>query len=296
MAALRRRQSRLGGKEIPAHVLQVVRLFDSFVSMGRTVEQLQQAVDAVAAAELDALTDGELDAELVAWSGCGIASTPNSPVAPPAGTCRGCGARTGHGRRGPGCHAPPACRVVRPSGSCVTAGLVAAMPVTAQAWAAGEIGGDHVELLVAAAGGGRAELFARDEAVLVAQCSELTFWQVVKAVQYWCQHADTELDHDGPPPPKPSTLRLHTGFDGIVNGDFHSGPGRRGHRHRGVTTDRTRAVPARSARRDHPQSGPSGWPPLWWRWPCAPTPCPPTGAVPNHCCASWPARPPSNTL
>ena len=101
---------------------------------------------------------------------------------------------------------------------------VTSMPVTAEAWAAGELGADHVDLLAAAAGGGRGQLFARDEAVLVAQCGELTFGQVVKAIQYWCQRADAELDHDGTPPPKPSTLRLHTGFDGTVTGDFQLDP------------------------------------------------------------------------
>ena len=67
-------------------------------------------------------------------------------------------------------------------------------------------------------------MFARDEALLVAQCGELTYGQAVKAVRYWCLRADAELDRDGTPPPKPSTLRLHTGFDGTVTGDFQLDP------------------------------------------------------------------------
>ena len=98
------------------------------------------------------------------------------------------------------------------------------MPATAEAFAAGRIGTDHVDLLARAAGEGRHELFVRDEEMLVAQCVELTFGQVVKAIQYWCQRADAELDHDGTPPPKPGSLRLHTGFDGIVTGDFTLDP------------------------------------------------------------------------
>ena len=43
---------------------------------------------------------------------------------------------------------------------------VAAMPGTAQAWAGGEIGTDHADLLARAAGQGRHQLFARDEAAL----------------------------------------------------------------------------------------------------------------------------------
>ena len=98
------------------------------------------------------------------------------------------------------------------------------MPATAEAFAAGRIGTDHVDLLTRAAGEGRHELFARDEPVLVAQCEELTYGQVVKAIQYWCQRADAELDHDGTPPPKPGSLRMHTGFDGTVTGDFTLDP------------------------------------------------------------------------
>ncbi len=61
---------------------------------------------------------------------------------------------------------------------------VAQMPATTQAWADGEIGTDHVDVLAGAAGGGRADLFARDEALLVSQCAELTFGQAVKAMRY----------------------------------------------------------------------------------------------------------------
>ena len=56
--------------------------------------------------------------------------------------------------------------------------------------------------------------------LLVAQCGELTFGQVVKTVRYWCLRADAELDHDGTPPPKPGSLRIATGFDGTVSGEF----------------------------------------------------------------------------
>ena len=99
-----------------------------------------------------------------------------------------------------------------------------AMPLTAEAFAAGTIGTDHVDLLARAAGEGRHHLFARDEAVLVAQCEELTYGQATKAIQYWCQRADAELDHDGTPPPKPGSLRISTGFDGTVIGDFALDP------------------------------------------------------------------------
>ena len=97
------------------------------------------------------------------------------------------------------------------------------MPVTAQAWAAGESAPTTSTCSPAPPARAR-RVFARDEAMLVAQCEELTFGQAVKTVQYWCQRADAELDRDGPPPAKPTTLRLHTGIDGTVNGDFHLDP------------------------------------------------------------------------
>ena len=101
---------------------------------------------------------------------------------------------------------------------------LATMPLTAEALAAGSIGTDHVDLLARAAGDGRHDLFARDEAVLVIQCEELTYGQATKAIQYWCHRADAELDRDGTPPPKPGSLRISTGFDGGVMGDFALDP------------------------------------------------------------------------
>ena len=98
-----------------------------------------------------------------------------------------------------------------------------AMPATAAAWAAGEIGADHVELLANAASNGRGDLFTRDENVLVDHCLELTWGQLVKAVRYWTFRADTELDRDGSPPP-PISLRISTTFDGTVTGDFTLDP------------------------------------------------------------------------
>jgi hypothetical protein len=97
------------------------------------------------------------------------------------------------------------------------------MPVTAEAWAAGEIGTDHVDLLATAAGSGRGELFARDEAVLVTQCETLTWGDRVKANRYWRHRADTELGRDDGPAPT-AGVRLHEGFDGNVVGDIELDP------------------------------------------------------------------------
>ena len=175
------------------------------------------------AVDLDALTDAELDSELIAlvrqrhrldaeiarraalwdrrsvWRGDGSRApwarlSRTASVAP--GTARGM-LRRGH--------------------------AIARMPITAQAWTDGEIGSDHVELLADAASG-RAELFARDEAVLVGHCTQLTWGQSVKALRYWTFRADAELDRDGTAPPRPGSLRLSTTYDGTVSGEFTLDP------------------------------------------------------------------------
>ena len=156
------------------------------------------------------------------------------------------------------------------------------MPATAQAWAAGEIGADHVDLLAGAAGGGRARVVRpRREPCWSPSASELTFGQVVKAVRYWCQRADAELDRDGPPPPKPATLRLHTGFDGTVTGDFSLDP------IGGATVTEALRRIERDLYRQDQRDGVirttelNGWPPPWSRWPCAPHTVPAGGRRPE---------------
>ena len=192
--------------------------------MGSTVEALHEALEAVAAVDLKTLTDGELDTELVAL--VRAKHRLDAELARRAARWDTSGAWRSDGSRAPWARlsrttslSPGAAKQMLRHGR----GL-ASMPATARALAGGDIGADHVDLLAGAAAGGRGELFARDETMLVAQCAELTFGQVVKAVRYWCLRADAELDRDGPPPHKPSTLHLHTGFDGTVIGEFHLDP------------------------------------------------------------------------
>jgi hypothetical protein len=56
------------------------------------------------------------------------------------------------------------------------------------------------------------------------EAEALTFGQVVKAVQYWCHRADADLDRDGPPPSRENSLRVRTGSDGAVAGEFELDP------------------------------------------------------------------------
>jgi len=186
----------------------------------QTVERYAEAADAAAATDLDALTDGELDAETV-----GLLRTRHRLDAEIARRVHRWDRRMvwiADGSRSPAARLARDGRLAGPTATRVVrhARAVASMPATQRAWAAGDLGDDHVALLAAAAGAGRDELFARDESMLVGQCETLLHRQATKVVQYWCQRADAELRSDGTPPPPPTSLRLSTTFGGAVTGDF----------------------------------------------------------------------------
>jgi hypothetical protein len=191
--------------------------------MESTVEALRRALEAVADVDADALSDEELDSELVAL--VRLRHRLDAAIAQRATRWTDRGVWLSDGSRAPWARLSrtasvsggSAKRILRLGHAATT------MPVTAEAWASGEIGSDHVGLLADAASG-RSDLFARDEALLVTQCESLTFGQAAKVVRYWCWRADAELDRDGPAPPEPSTLRLRRGLDGIVWGDFELDP------------------------------------------------------------------------
>jgi hypothetical protein len=66
------------------------------------------------------------------------------------------------------------------------------MPVTAEAFAAGDISPRHVSVLASLAGGRTAELFARDEALLVGHALRLSWPDFGRALVYWRQCADPD--------------------------------------------------------------------------------------------------------
>ena len=70
------------------------------------------------------------------------------------------------------------------------------MPATSEAFAAGELTGDHVDLLASASTSGREAAFARDEADLVEQCQTPWFSNAVRVVDYWKQRVDAESGED----------------------------------------------------------------------------------------------------
>ena len=70
------------------------------------------------------------------------------------------------------------------------------MPVTAEAFAAGEISLAHVRRLAVLAEGRTAELFTRDEALLVGDAKTLRWVEFCRAVAYWEQLADPDGPED----------------------------------------------------------------------------------------------------
>ena len=66
------------------------------------------------------------------------------------------------------------------------------MPVTAGAWAAGEISVDHVTALVRARTDRAVDCFDRDEKLLVDQAKTCKYTVFAQALTYWCQLADPE--------------------------------------------------------------------------------------------------------
>ena len=192
--------------------------------MSFVVDALREAVNGLVDVDLDTLTDGELDDELVRL--IRLRHRLDAEIARRADRWDRRTIWRGDGSKAPWARlsrtatlAPGTARGILRRGH-----AVAAMPATAAAWAAGELGADHVELLADAASNGRGDLFQRDEAVLVDHCRELTWGQAMKAVRYWTFRADAELNVDGTAPPPASSVRISTTFDGRVTGDFTLDP------------------------------------------------------------------------
>ncbi|MDQ3308348.1 MAG: 13E12 repeat family protein, partial [Actinomycetota bacterium] len=70
------------------------------------------------------------------------------------------------------------------------ANVLAEMPATAEALAAGDITVAHVELLARANSAGRETDFTRDEDLLVEDCTTMAFDEAHQAVDYWMLSAD----------------------------------------------------------------------------------------------------------
>ena len=182
------------------------------------LEQLNRALDAVAAVDVDGLAGGELDAWVL-----GLQRAKHRPAGAAAwplarwdatSVWRSDGSRSA------------ATRLARDGLMSMRTAHVELrrarklrdMPTTAEAVTAGRVSMDHVDLLGRADQAHRHDLFERDEALLVEQCSTLRYAQAVKAVEYWTQRADAETDTP-PEPERPSRLHASITLDRTVRVD-----------------------------------------------------------------------------
>jgi hypothetical protein len=181
------------------------------------VETLHEAISALAAIDLDALSDLELDHLTIAlhrerhrldaaaatvtarWEARGIWLSDGSRTSA-ARLSRDAGVSQATAKR-------ELCR----------ARALGSMTVTSDAVADGRISMDHVDLLSAADTTERHEAFVRDEAMLVEQCATLRYPQMAKVVAYWKLRAGDDAI-DGAPPDG-GRLHASTTLDGTVRID-----------------------------------------------------------------------------
>ena len=182
--------------------------------------ELREALDALAALELEALGDGELHAVVVElgelstrleaqW--CRAIARWDARMVWADNGSRSAGARLARetGRR------PGSCgRLVS------RARTLATMPATAQAYAGGEISGDHVDLVGECNRQWPAGDFVDAETVLVDACRTRWFADAVKVVEYWKQHANPDgADADAEWLRQGRSASIATGWGGEVHLD-----------------------------------------------------------------------------
>jgi hypothetical protein len=112
-----------------------------------------------------------------------------------------------------------------PAGACRSTLRVARqlrhLPDTAEAWTAGDIDRAHVRVLADARSERTAELFARDEPMLVDGAKTLSFPAFVRLVAYWSQHADPDSCEDRAAAQKAKRrFHLSQSWDGMWFGDL----------------------------------------------------------------------------
>jgi len=99
------------------------------------------------------------------------------------------------------------------------------LPVTAEAWLAGEVSSSHVAALSAARRSGVEDDLARDEANLVGFAKRLSFKQFQQVVAYWSQAAaPDEADLDAEALEAKRRCNVSSTLGGMVRGDFDLDP------------------------------------------------------------------------
>ena len=156
------------------------------------LQQLDEALAAVAAVDVVSLNDVELDEFVVAVQRHRhrLAAT----TAPALSRWDRRAVWTGDGSRSAAARLGRDCRTSITSARVELrrARQLASMPETATAVADGRLSMDHVDLLGRANQTWRDAVFSDHEATLVEECAELRFAQAQRMVEYWCQRADAE--------------------------------------------------------------------------------------------------------
>ena len=161
--------------------------------MEAQLEQLTSAIDALTALDIDALTDTELHTAVVSLQRLGDRLTVITAPLLQRWHHRQVWATDGS--------KSAAARLSRETGtakktaarSLHRAAVLASMPATASAGAAGELSLDQVDLLARANTTERRDLFTRDEQLLVGQVHDLWFHEAVRIIRYWENRADAHL-------------------------------------------------------------------------------------------------------
>ena len=190
--------------------------------MGTSVlDQLHEALDALAGLDADTLDDATVDDLVV---GLAVGTTRLEAV-----WCQLIGVwdnRTlwaDNGSKAPGARLARDTHVRRGRADrLVTRGrTLDSMPATAEAYAAGEINGDHVDLIASCDRQWRHAIFADHEATLVNICRTPYFHVAAQAVAYWKHRADLDAaDDHGDTIKHRRHLSVSPGWDGeiVVNG------------------------------------------------------------------------------
>src|SRR2546423_9121571 len=98
-------------------------------------------------------------------------------------------------------------------------------PVAAAAWRGGAISGAHLDLLATVRTPATAEVFARDEQLLVDQAATLRFSAFTKAVKYWHELADPDgTDRDAESQRERRGLHLSQSIGGVWFGKVTGDP------------------------------------------------------------------------
>ena len=163
---------------------------------GSLTAPLAAAIDELAGVDLDSLSDGELAGAMVGLRRLEARLAAQRTRLTAAFEARG--VHLEDGSRSAGTWV--AHRLNTPVGQgrveCLLARRLRVMPLTSEALAAGEISERHATRLARLAVGRTAELFARDEAMLVDDAKTLCWADFCRALDYWEQLADPDGPED----------------------------------------------------------------------------------------------------